>query len=452
MYNVLNVTKLKVSPFLLVLAIFILVPGLTMACGLSSKLVEQVQAAPTPVITNGLIAYTGTDGNIYTIDHKGENRKALTQDANLSPGQDETFRQYMYPTWAPDGIHLAFVEFSLSKVSNPHSQLLSVNAETLESIETFASDDFFPFYLYWSPDSQKISFLSNGAAQGDLALNLAFADASQYQVVDKGQPYYWAWSPDGKEIITHTGGSIGDNPEAKLALLPMQDPYLSQNLDLHPSFFQAPDWSPAGEAIALSVQSENKGALILLGISGGERHTIAELDGPVTFAFSPDGKQLAYSVNSSTRADQGYQDLYVVQLSQPEEKRLLTTQIILGFFWSPDSEHMALFTPSGAGSGIQLTSLMQQGPQGIKFDLGVIDLVNSKSRHLIAFAPTESFLSIFPYFDQYQRSITIWSPDSREIVIASSEDKENPGIYVINALEGGDVRIATGDLAFWSWK
>jgi hypothetical protein len=113
---------------------------------------------------------------------------------------------------------------------------------------------------------------------------------------------------------------------------------------------------------------------------------------------------------------------------------------------------MALFTPSGAGSGIQLTSLMQQGPQGIKFDLGVIDLVNSESRHLIAFTPTESFLSIFPYFDQYQRSITIWSPDSREIVIASSEDKENPGIYVINALEGGDVRIATGDLAFWSWK
>jgi Tol biopolymer transport system component len=452
MYNVLNVTKLKAGPFLLVLALSILVPGLTIACGLSSRLVEQVQAAPTPVITNGLIAYTDIDGNIYTIDHKGENRKALTQDASLSPGQGETFRQYMYPTWAPDGIHLAFIEFSLSQESGPHSRLLSVNTVNLESIETFASDEFFPFYLYWSPDSQKISFLGNATTQGDLALHLAFTDASQNQVVDMGQPYYWDWSPDGKEIISHTGGSIESDPEAKLAFIAMQDPYLSQNLDLHPSFFQAPDWSPAGDAIALSVQTENKGTLMLLEKSGGERHTIAEFDGPVTFAFSPDGKQLAYSVNSEARADQGYQDLYVVQLSQPEEKKLLTTNIILGFFWSPDSDYMALFTPSDAGSGIELTGFMQQGPHGIKFDLGVIDLVNSESRHLIAFTPTESFLNIFPFYDQYQRSITIWSPDSREIVIAGSENQENPGIYVINALEGGYARIATGELAFWSWK
>ena len=207
MYNVLTVTTLKVRPFLLILAFYILIPGLTIACGLSSKLVERAQATPAPVAETGWIAYAGTDGNIYTIDHKGGNRKALTHDASLNPGQGLTFRQYMYPTWAPDGIHLAFVEFSQPQGSSPHSRLLSVNTESLESIETFASDQFFPFYLYWSPDSQKISFLSNGTASGDLALFLAFADASQYQVVDKGQPYYWAWSPDGKEIVTHTGGS-----------------------------------------------------------------------------------------------------------------------------------------------------------------------------------------------------------------------------------------------------
>jgi hypothetical protein len=70
----------------------------------------------------------------------------------------------------------------------------------------------------------------------------------------------------------------------------------------------------------------------------------------------------------------------------------------------------------------------------------------------MAFTPTDSFLNIFPFYDQYQRSITIWSPDSREIVIAGSQGQENPGIYVIDALEGGSARIADGDLAFWSWK
>ena len=449
MYNDLSVTMVKVRPFLLVLAFSILLPGLTIACGLSSELVEQ--ATPTPVVKTGSIAYTGTDGNIYTIDHKGENRKALTQDAELNPEQGESFRQYMYPTWAPDGIHLAFIEFSLSPESAPLSRLLSVNTENLESIETFASDEFFPFYLYWSPDSQKISFLSNGTTQGNLALHLAFTDASQNQVVDLGQPYYWDWSPDGKEIISHTGGSIGVNPEAKLAFLPMQDPYLSQSLDLLPSFFQAPDWSPAGEAIAMFVQTEKKGILMLLGKSGGERHIIAESDGAVTFAFSPDGKQLAYSVLSETRADLGFQDLYVVQLSDPDEKKLLRTGIILGFFWSPDGEHMALFTPSDAGEGIELVGF-RQGQHEFQFDLGVIDLASAEFRHLIAFTPTESFLNIFPFYDQYQRSITIWSPDSREIVIAGSQGQGDPGIYVINALEGGSARIADGDLAFWSWK
>jgi len=441
----------KVGPFLLVLVLSILIPGLTIACGLSAKLVEQARATPVPVANTGLIAYTGTDGNIHTIDHKGENREAFTQDADLNPGHGETFRQYLYPTWAPDGIHLAFVEFSQSLESNPRSRLLSVNTENLESIEAFASDEYFPFYLYWSPDSQKISFLSNGTTPGDLALHLAFMDASQHQVVDRGQPYYWDWSPDGKEIISHTGGSIGVNPEAKLAFLPMQDPYLSQNLDLLPSFFQAPDWSPAGEAIALFVQTEVKGILMLLGKSGGERQIIAESNGPVTFAFSPDGTLLAYAVISETQADLGYQDLYVVELSRPEEKRLLRTGIIFGFFWSPDGEHMALFTPSDAAPGIELIGF-RQGQQDSQFDLGVIDLASAESRRLVAFTPTDSFLNIFPYYDQYQRSITLWSPDSREIVIAGRLDQGNPGIYVIDALEGGSTRIADGDLAFWSWK
>jgi Tol biopolymer transport system component len=412
MYNGERVTKIKVSPLIWVLALSILVPGLTIACRLSSKLVEQVQVTQTPVVKTGLIAYTGTNGNVYIINHKGGNQKALTQDANLSPRQGESARQYMFPTWAPDGVHLAFVEVSQSKESIPHTRLISVNTQNLETIETFASDEFFPFYLFWSPDSQKISFLSNGTTSGDLSLNLAFADGSQNQ--------------------------------AKLAFLAAQDPYLINNLDINPSFFQAPDWSPAGEAIALYAQTERNGILMLLGRNGGERHIVDESDGPVTFAFSPDGKQLAYAVISKTQANLGYQDLYVVQLTQPEEKKLLTTSVILGFFWSPDSEHIALFTPSAAGSGVESISFRQALP-GIKFDLGVIDLKNSKSRHLIAFTPTESFLNIFPYYDQYQRSITLWSPDSREIVIAGNDDQDNPGIYVIDALEGRSVRIATGD-------
>src|SRR6266545_978847 len=63
----------------------------------------------------GLIAYVGSDGNIYTTDGNGKQSSAITQDANLNPAAGQVGRVYQYPTWAPDGQRLAFVRFSLSQ-------------------------------------------------------------------------------------------------------------------------------------------------------------------------------------------------------------------------------------------------------------------------------------------------------------------------------------------------
>ena len=61
----------------------------------------------------GLIAYVGKDGNVYTTDRDGKRRTAITQDASLSSSAGQVGRIYQYPTWAPDGQHLAFVRFLL---------------------------------------------------------------------------------------------------------------------------------------------------------------------------------------------------------------------------------------------------------------------------------------------------------------------------------------------------
>ncbi len=440
--------KAKAVPSLSVLALLTVVSGVTLACAMATRLFERGGSSTSQAVTAGLIAYTGTDGNIYTIDREGSNQKAITQDASLKPGGSA--RIYEYPTWAPDGVHLAFVEFSATDPSAPLARLLSASIEGGEPVETFSSSSDFPFYLYWSPDSKKISFLSSEIAGGSLTLHFAAADGSESHLVGTGQPFYWDWSPDGDEIVIHTGGAAADNPAARLAFHSMNKPYRSLEVDLLPSTFQAPAWSPKGKVIALAVETDAGEALVLHDRGSGKPRTLTAIVGPVAFAWSPDGSRLAYTVPAQDGSSQVNSDLFIMDPSRPKEAKLLATATIAGFFWSPDGRQLAIFEPVSTGPGGVSFDLVQQ-PSTLNLDLQVIDLDTGDARHLTTFIPSESFLNLLPYFDQYHRSMTLWSPDSRKMVIAA-DNGQGAGIYVIDTLAGTSTRIASGDLAFWSWK
>ena len=132
-------------------------------------------------------------------------------------------------------------------------------------------------------------------------------------------------------------------------------------------------------------------------------------------------------------------------------KKKPPVDFILAFFWSPDSRKIAYLSIEENEPGE--TSLIQaQADPGIQLAVRVYDLSNGESKYVTTFSPTESFQSILPFYDQYQRSGTIWSPDSQELVISGMDEGGNAGIYVVSA-DGGDSRkIADGDLAFWAWK
>jgi hypothetical protein len=100
----------------------------------------------------------------------------------------------------------------------------------------------------------------------------------------------------------------------------------------------------------------------------------------------------------------------------------------------------------------QEVSLQVQESQ-FSLELHVLDVQTGNSQRLIKFTPTEDFLSILPFFDQYQRSATVWSPDSNNLVISALDQDGEHGIYAIEISENSEARrLASGRLALWSWK
>lgn len=397
----------------------------------------------------GLIAYVGNDGNIYTTDQDGKQLNPITQDANLNPAAGQVGRIYQYPTWAPDGQHLAFARFSLSE-SGPEVSLFSALSNGKKPVNTFTSQSFQPFYLSWSPNSQTIAFLGSDAS--GMAQYLVAASGGESKLISSGQPYYWDWSPDSQMLIVHIGGASSANPNAHLAFIGLDGSNPTQELDLKPGSFEAPAWSPAGDVLALATQNDaGDEELILAGQDGKVKQVLASLSGPVTFAWSPKGVHLAYAVFDSAGSVPTIH-LVVLDSTRPDVQNQVAEGELVAFFWSPDGQKIAYFTLGSGGSLVTSFQTVAQTKSDASLVVRVYDRISGDTKEVATFAPTVSFQQVLPFYSQYQRSATIWSPDSQNLVLSGIDSAGENVIYTVRADGSQFQKIADGDLAFWSWK
>ncbi|MFN8476173.1 MAG: hypothetical protein U0822_28665 [Anaerolineae bacterium] len=383
------------------------------------------------------IAYLGVDGNIHTVRPDGSDPQALTTDGEAGTTASHLYR---FPTWSPDGRYVAFIDIK-SQAGTTDSQLVAAPAGGGKSEILHKSGGAQPFYLYWSPDSRRLAFLESSGPS--LALRLASLGQGDAPSLATGSPFYFVWSPDSRRLAFHIGGLRNPlSPDARVSLFETGGSEGSP-LEESPALFLAPDWSPDGASIIYARRASGGNELVAADATGANPRVLLSFDGGVSFAWSPTGQHIAYILTDTPELEGlgqiAFGKLGVMNPDGSGQSTLIDDHV-LSFFWSPDGTKLAYVT---------INTENQTEP---RLNLSVVDIATGETRTRASFTPASGFTSVIPYFDQYLRSMRVWSPDSMSLVYTARDPDGGNGLYVVDATSGEPRRIGDGVQAVWSWN
>ena len=390
----------------------------------------------------GRIVVVDANGLIRTMDPIGgtERRYALTGGAA------------QFPAWSPDGGRLAVAAGPGLFVLD--DQASGAPPETIPS-PIYQSGEEPPFYLYWSPDGDQLTFLTS--EPDGLALRAAAANGSAGGIVRRGAPMYWAWTGADRMLI-HAGG---DGPNAYVGEVEL-DGEEARRSAVVPGLFQAPAVSSDGLRRAYVASTDEpepdiRSAVILVedGSDGSVRRVAVR--GPTALGWGPGQASLAFiAPPQRTQLPIGPLDLLDRASTRP---RTLIDDDVLAFFWSPDGSSIAALMLA-SDKPRQVASLRAMPPRPetpTAADSGVtlrLKVVASDDGSVLVDRPvrlSETFAGqLLPYFDQYALSHRLWSPDSADLVLPLVGDDGLTHITVVPAAGGEPRVIADGEIAFWA--
>jgi dipeptidyl aminopeptidase/acylaminoacyl peptidase len=202
----------------------------------------------------------------------------------------------------------------------------------------------------------------------------------------------------------------------------------------------APAWSPDSTKLAFATDRDDKRQIYLIDPRGGEAHKLTSVeDGVGSFAWSPDGKSIAFAATEAkTEADkerektygefdvigEGYRmsHLWVFDVPTQKTRRLTRGPFTVGqFSWSPNGAQIAFdhrINPSNTA--------------GATADISVVTVADAKVAPLV----TQEGSDAGP----------VWSPDGSKIAFASAMTRQysflNTAIAVIPS-GGGPIENIT---------
>ena len=437
--NIFSWTIIPTITLLMVLSLWVL-------SNLELNNVKNATLPPEKILDK--IAYIGHGKQLYTINPDG---------SKLTKISNEDGSSFSWPTWSPSNKSLLYTKY-IDKMESTH-QFASLNMfhtiskehKTIfeqENNETIPIADNVIHYPLWSPDGKSIAFVVN--TDGEITLSIFNNSLDQSTKLIQGGPIWISWSSDSEYLIAHADGRhflINNSPNTPIL-----------DLGLFSKSYTVAPWKPNEHSILLSIQTpDNQFKSFEVDL-----HESSELQkdedfitrGFPSYLWSPNGKALAIGTKGRGILWKGKSLSVHNELKIRREVNLNIFEYIsisdkiVSFFWSPDARKIAVIT-------------MSEKP-GI-FTLATINIENEVITHLIDFSPTNDQLTMFQFFDQYAHSHSIWSPDSKSLVLAGNVKSEmriinetsssTNYIIVLDAQTPEVYRlIGTGEFATWSFK
>ena len=399
----------------------------------------------------GRIGFIGLDGNVYSVDQTGGGSTPLTDDAGADRGT-RTAVAYSQPTWAPDGRRLAFARTTITGPRSLRSSIWVAAGGAGAAREVYRSELLRPIYLYWSPDGAKLTMLAQPLGSMELELGVIEVEQNRYRVLDTGQPYYWSWLPDNSALVTHVGGDVRFNAAARLSLVPLDPQRSKSDFNIPPAGFQAPAVSPDGRYIAYVAVTADGAGLVLRELNGPDEKLLTDIPGVAYFAYAPRGDRIA--VMKSARPGPSADGELLIYDTRTGRETTLPHADVIAFFWAPNGRRIAYLVPARAEDeeGLAIDPLFARQQGQFYAELRVANVPRGTSWRVVRFPLSPRFVrEQLPFFDQYLRSTTVWSPDSRSLAYGALTADGRPGIFVSAA--NGTLRprlVAEGEFARWS--
>ena len=394
----------------------------------------------------GRIAFITLNGQVATVNPDGSEPRVLSAGA----------QQFQFPAWSPEGGSLAVLG---SDSSGGFVQVLADEVDAQPN-ELYRSATEGPFYLYWSPDSAQVSFLAN-RAEGGLGMHVVPVEDVPVgeSLVATGNPFYWQWTADAERMFIHTGFT---GERSRLGFINSDEDTLEENL-APPGRFQAPGLSPSGRYVAYAANTPGRGSeVVIQTVPGSDEELTREAShaGFAALSWSPVRDELAF-MSPDTEAQAAFGPIKLLD-AETGLLETLTERRAVAFFWSPDGNTIAFFTPARSGGGdvaetgtlqkINQRSMNQQpvNQQGVLLDLYAIDVAERTEELVATFTPTPVFTGQFlPFFDQYALSHSVWSPDSDALVLPVVDTESRTFRVAVISLDGTVTPVGEGDMPFW---